>query len=68
MNAYINRLLRVAHHDPVVAKAFMAVNGMVAPPQHLMGPRIVPRVFTGGRSPAPERGDATVACALRTRR
>ncbi len=49
MNAYINRLLRVAHRDPVVAKAFMAVNGMVAPPQHLMRPRIVSRVFTGDR-------------------
>ena len=62
MNAYINRLLRVAHRDPVVAKAFMAVNGMVAPPQHLMGPRIVSRVFMGGRGPTPERGDAMVSC------
>jgi 2-polyprenyl-6-methoxyphenol hydroxylase-like FAD-dependent oxidoreductase len=53
MNAYINRLLRVAHRDPVVAKAFMAVNGMVTPPQHLMRPRIIWRVFTGGRSSAP---------------
>jgi 2-polyprenyl-6-methoxyphenol hydroxylase-like FAD-dependent oxidoreductase len=53
MNAYINRLLRVAHRDPVVAKAFMAVNGMVAPPQHLMRPRIVSRVFMGSRSSAP---------------
>lgn len=52
INAYFNRLLRVAHRDPVVAKAFMEVNGMVAPPQHLMGPRIAARVFTGGRRPA----------------
>jgi 2-polyprenyl-6-methoxyphenol hydroxylase-like FAD-dependent oxidoreductase len=52
INAYINRLLPVAHHDPVVAKAFMEVNGMVAPPQYLMRPRIVTRVFTGGRRPA----------------
>jgi hypothetical protein len=52
INAYFNRLLRVAHRDPVVAKAFMEVNGMVAPPQHLMGPRTVARVFTGGRGPA----------------
>ena len=41
INAYFNRLLRVAHDDPVVATAFMEVNGMVAPPQHLMRPRIV---------------------------
>jgi hypothetical protein len=55
MNAYINRLLRVAHHDPRVAKAFMEVNGMVAPPQRLMRPGIVTRVFTGGRGAARER-------------
>jgi 2-polyprenyl-6-methoxyphenol hydroxylase-like FAD-dependent oxidoreductase len=52
INVYFNRLLRVAHRDPVVAKAFMEVNGMVAPPQHLMRPRTVARVFTGGRGPA----------------
>jgi 2-polyprenyl-6-methoxyphenol hydroxylase-like FAD-dependent oxidoreductase len=57
INAYFNRLLRVAHHDPVVATAFMEVNAMLAPPQHLMRPRIVSRVFTGGRRPAgKERG------------
>jgi 2-polyprenyl-6-methoxyphenol hydroxylase-like FAD-dependent oxidoreductase len=68
MNAYINRLLRVAHRDPVVAKAFMAVNGMVAPPQHLMRPRIVSRVFTGGRSPAGKNANATAESAPGTRR
>lgn len=52
INAYVNRLLRVAHRDAVVAKAFMEVNGMVAPPRHLMRPRIVSRVFTGRRIPA----------------
>ena len=56
INAYVNRLLRVAHHDPVVATAFMEVNGMVAPPQHLMRPRLIPGVFTGKRRPGKERG------------
>jgi 2-polyprenyl-6-methoxyphenol hydroxylase-like FAD-dependent oxidoreductase len=56
INAYFKRLLRVAHRDPVVARAFMEVNGMVTPPQHLMRPRIVSRVFTGGRSPARKSG------------
>jgi hypothetical protein len=56
INAYINRLLRVAHRDPVVATAFMEVNGMVARPQHLMRPRIVSRVFLGGRRPAAREG------------
>jgi 2-polyprenyl-6-methoxyphenol hydroxylase-like FAD-dependent oxidoreductase len=52
INAYFNRLLRVAHRDPVVAKAFMEANGMMTPPQHLMRPRVVSRVLTGGRTPA----------------
>ena len=58
INAYVNRLLRVAHHDPVVATAFMAVNGMVAPPQHLMRPRIVSRVFDGDTTPSGPKGVA----------
>jgi 2-polyprenyl-6-methoxyphenol hydroxylase-like FAD-dependent oxidoreductase len=63
MNAYVNRLLRVGHHDPVVAQAFMAVNGMVAPPQHLMRPRIVSRVLRGGRGPGRKSGYPTVETA-----
>ena len=51
VNAYVNRLLRVAHHDPLVAAAFMEVNAMVEPPQHLMRPRIVWRAFTKGPKP-----------------
>ena len=51
VNAYVNRLLRVAHHDPLVATAFMEVNAMVAPPQYLMRPRIVWRVLTNGPKP-----------------
>jgi 2-polyprenyl-6-methoxyphenol hydroxylase-like FAD-dependent oxidoreductase len=57
VNAYVNRLLRVANRDPVVAKTFLEVTGMVAPPQHLMRPRIAWRVFTGGRSPAGTSGN-----------
>jgi 2-polyprenyl-6-methoxyphenol hydroxylase-like FAD-dependent oxidoreductase len=52
INAYINHLLPVAHGDPVVAKAFLEVIGLGAPPQRLMHPRLVSRVFTGGRRPA----------------
>jgi 2-polyprenyl-6-methoxyphenol hydroxylase-like FAD-dependent oxidoreductase len=55
LNAYFNRLLPVAHRDPVVAKAFMEVNGMVAPPQHVMRPRIVARVFIPRRRPSRPR-------------
>ena len=49
---YFDRLLPVAHHDPVVARAFLQVNGLLAPAQHLLRPRIVVRVVRGARSPA----------------
>ena len=65
INAYVNRLLRVAHRDPVVATAFMEVNGMVAPPQHLMRPRIVSRVLTGGRTQPAGPAPATPTMARR---
>jgi 2-polyprenyl-6-methoxyphenol hydroxylase-like FAD-dependent oxidoreductase len=52
LNAYIRRLFRVAHRDPVVADAALRVLGMVSPPQDLMHPRIAWRVLRGGR----ERG------------
>jgi 2-polyprenyl-6-methoxyphenol hydroxylase-like FAD-dependent oxidoreductase len=67
INAYVNRLLRVAHRDPVVAKAFMEANGMVAPPQHLMCPRIVSRVFLGGRRPAARKASPTTITPRRDR-
>ena len=48
LNAYIGRVFRVAHRDPVVADAALKVLGMVSPPQHLMHPRIAWRVLNGG--------------------
>lgn len=53
INAYVTRGLSAAHHDPLVARAFLEVNALVAPPQHMMRPRVALRVLTGGRSPAP---------------
>lgn len=57
-NAYMQRLLPVAHQDPVVAEAFIRVIGMLARPSELIHPRILSRVMAGS---------ATVP-ALRTRR
>jgi 2-polyprenyl-6-methoxyphenol hydroxylase-like FAD-dependent oxidoreductase len=60
LNAYIGRLLGVAHHDPVVAEAALEVIGLVSPPHHLMHPRIAWRVLTGGGErevPMPAAGD-----------
>jgi 2-polyprenyl-6-methoxyphenol hydroxylase-like FAD-dependent oxidoreductase len=48
VNRYVNRLLTVAHRDPLVADAFLRVSAMVAPPQHLLRPRIASRVLRGG--------------------
>ena len=49
LNAYIGRVFRVAHRDPVVADAALKVLGMLSPPQHLMHPRIAWRVLNGAR-------------------
>jgi 2-polyprenyl-6-methoxyphenol hydroxylase-like FAD-dependent oxidoreductase len=53
VNAYVNRLLPVAHRDPVVANAFLEVNAMVAPPQRIMRPGIAVRVLRPRRTPTP---------------
>ena len=52
LDGYLGRLLPVAHHDPVVARAFLAVSGLVEPPRHLMHPRIAWRVLRAGRAHA----------------
>jgi hypothetical protein len=44
-NAYINRLLAVAAHDPVVAASFTRVAGMVEPPSSLLHPTLALRVL-----------------------
>ncbi|MGY1711290.1 FAD-dependent oxidoreductase [Geodermatophilus sp. SYSU D00758] len=48
-NAYLQRLLPVAHHDPVVARAFIRVIGMLDRPQQLVRPRMLRRVLAGSR-------------------
>jgi 2-polyprenyl-6-methoxyphenol hydroxylase-like FAD-dependent oxidoreductase len=56
-NAYLQRLIPVAHHDPVVAEAFARVVGMLARPPELMRPSVLRRVLRGsrrrGRAPTP---------------
>ncbi|MCC9078551.1 hypothetical protein FKZ61_020835 [Litorilinea aerophila] len=47
INAYMARLHRAAHRDPVVARAFNEVAGLLAPPQSLMRPGIMWRVLRG---------------------
>jgi 2-polyprenyl-6-methoxyphenol hydroxylase-like FAD-dependent oxidoreductase len=53
VNTYLARLQRVAVHDPVLAGAFLKVVQMLAPPESLMAPRLMWRVWRGGRHLAP---------------
>lgn len=46
-NAYIERLLRAAEHDPIVAQAFGDVSDLLAPPQEVIRPGILWRVLRG---------------------
>jgi 2-polyprenyl-6-methoxyphenol hydroxylase-like FAD-dependent oxidoreductase len=57
-NAYLDRLLGVAEHDPIVAAAFGDVTDLLAPPQSIMRPGVLWRVLRGPqrRPPAPARG------------
>jgi hypothetical protein len=48
-NAYMERLLRVAEHDPLVAAAFNDVADLLAPPAHVLHPRVLWRVLRGPR-------------------
>ena len=64
-NAYVERLLRAAEHDPIVAGAFGDVGDLLAPPQEVMRPRILWRVLRGNlrKAPAATTGPSTAAAA-----
>lgn len=55
-NAYIERLLRVAEHDPIVAAAFGDVGDLLAPPGEVMRPRILWRVLRANLRGAASHG------------
>jgi hypothetical protein len=58
-NAYVERLLRVAEHDAIVAGAFGDVSDLLAPPQAIVRPRILWRVLRGNlRRPADDGSSA----------
>jgi 2-polyprenyl-6-methoxyphenol hydroxylase-like FAD-dependent oxidoreductase len=66
-NAYIARLHKAAHRDPVVAVAFHQVGNLVKPPTHILHPRIAVRVLLGnlrkpsGAAPSGQHDEAEVA-------
>jgi len=59
--AYIPRLHAAAAHDPELARAFIRVAGLVAPPQTLLRPGVVARVVRGRRRGAAALAEGTSA-------
>jgi 2-polyprenyl-6-methoxyphenol hydroxylase-like FAD-dependent oxidoreductase len=67
-NTYVERLLRVAEHDPVVATAFNDVCDLLAPPTEVMRPRILWRVVRGNlRRTARPKGEPAIAAERESR-
>ena len=52
-NGYVERLLRAAEHDPIVAAAFGDVSDLLAPPQSIMRPKILWRTLRGNLRTTP---------------
>jgi len=50
INAYVAKVHRATHRDPVVHGAFLKVLNLMAPPASLFHPRILRRVLCGGRN------------------
>jgi 2-polyprenyl-6-methoxyphenol hydroxylase-like FAD-dependent oxidoreductase len=68
-NAYVERLLRVAEHDPVVAQAFGDVSDLLAPSHEVLKPRVVWRVARGNlRRRSVTATDPTTAAAANVAR
>jgi 2-polyprenyl-6-methoxyphenol hydroxylase-like FAD-dependent oxidoreductase len=51
VNGYLSKLFPVAHRNPAVARAFLKVTNLVAPPTSLMAPWIVWRVVQNALRP-----------------
>ena len=47
INWYMAKLHKAAHHDRVAALAFHKVGNLLAPPQSVLHPRVIARVFEG---------------------
>ena len=62
-NAYVERLLRVAKHDPIVAAALGDVGDLLAPPGEVLRPRILWRILRGNLRPATPPGTPSSSSA-----
>jgi 2-polyprenyl-6-methoxyphenol hydroxylase-like FAD-dependent oxidoreductase len=63
-NAYVERLLRVAERDAVVAAAFNDVADLLAPPQTIMRPRVLWRILREPRWQPSARAADSLARSL----
>lgn len=55
INAYVAKVHRATHHDPVVQKAFLKVMNLMEPPASLFQPKVMIRVLRGTRARAEGR-------------
>lgn len=63
VNAYVKRVHKATHHDPVVYARFLQVMNLLAPPTSLMAPHIAWRVLRrpSSRHIQQERGEGAMA-------
>ena len=66
INWYMAKLHRAAHHDPVLALAFHNVANLLAPPESVMHPHLMLRVFCGKSRAKAEPGCADAQAAINT--
>jgi 2-polyprenyl-6-methoxyphenol hydroxylase-like FAD-dependent oxidoreductase len=52
VSAWVARVFRASHRDPVVGHTLLEVMGLVTPPERLMAPAMVRRVLAAQRGPA----------------
>ena len=62
---WVQRVLRAAHHDPVVAAAFLRVARLLAPPSSLLRPALAARVLRACPRPPISPVDAAPDAATR---
>jgi hypothetical protein len=61
INAYMARLHKAAHQDPVVTLAFHNVGNLLAPPSHILHPWIAVHVLWANLRPRPHQSSSARA-------